>query len=412
MTPPTPTHAATLFPIRDGELIVGGKALRTLATEVGTTPFYAYDSALIAARIAELRAALPAAIHLHYAIKANPLPALVQKMAGLVDGLDVASAGELAVALANGGQASEISFAGPGKRDAELLAAVSAGVLINVESCGEIARLDRIAQEQGKPARVAVRINPDFELKSAGMRMGGGPKPFGIDAEQVPAALIDIGQRPGLRFEGFHLYAGSQNLRADAITEAQRLSYDLICRLAEHAPAPVRSINLGGGFGIPYFPGEQRLVPADLRPALQEIADDAASRFPAAELQIELGRYLVGEAGLYVSRIVDIKVSRGHTFVVTDGGLNHHLAASGNFGQVLRKNYPVAIGTRMDSLGQGEPLSVVGPLCTPLDLLADKVNIGKPEIGDLLVVFQSGAYGASASPAGFLGHGPATEILV
>ena len=412
MTPQAPTHAATLFPVRDGELVVGGKTLSTLATEVGTTPFYAYDSALIAARIGELRAALPAAIRLHYAIKANPLPALVQHMAGLVDGLDVASAGELAVALANGGQASQISFAGPGKRDAELLAAVSAGVLINVESCGEIARLDRIAQEQGKPARVAVRINPDFELKSAGMRMGGGPKPFGIDAEQVPAALIDIGQRPGLRFEGFHLYAGSQNLRADAITEAQRLSYDLICRLAEHAPAPVRSINLGGGFGIPYFPGEQRLVPADLRPALQEIADDAASRFPAAELQIELGRYLVGEAGLYVSRIVDIKVSRGHTFVVTDGGLNHHLAASGNFGQVLRKNYPVAIGTRMDSLGQGEPLSVVGPLCTPLDLLADKVNIGKPEIGDLLVVFQSGAYGASASPAGFLGHGPATEILV
>ena len=412
MTPQAPTHAATLFPVRDGELVVGGKTLSTLATEVGTTPFYAYDSALIAARIGELRAALPAAIRLHYAIKANPLPALVQHMAGLVDGLDVASAGELAVALANGGQASQISFAGPGKRDAELLAAVSAGVLINVESCGEIARLDRIAQQQGKPARVAVRINPDFELKSAGMRMGGGPKPFGIDAEQVPAALADIGQRSGLRFEGFHLYAGSQNLRAEAIAEAQRLSYALICRLAEHAPAPVRSINLGGGFGIPYFAGEQRLVPADLRPALQEIADDAASRFPTAELQVELGRYLVGEAGLYVTRVVDIKVSRGHTFVVTDGGLNHHLAASGNFGQVLRKNYPVAIGSRMDDLGQGEALSVVGPLCTPLDLLADKVSIGTPEIGDLLVVFQSGAYGASASPAGFLGHGAAAEILV
>ncbi|HRE15883.1 MAG TPA: pyridoxal-dependent decarboxylase, exosortase A system-associated, partial [Rhodocyclaceae bacterium] len=222
----------------------------------------------------------------------------------------------------------------------------------------------------------------------------------------------DTGQRSGLQFAGFHLYAGSQNLRGEAIAEAQRLSYALICRLADDAPAPVRSINLGGGFGIPYFPGEQRLQLDPVRSALDAIVADAAQRFPQAELQLELGRYLVGEAGVYVTRVVDVKVSRGHTFVVTDGGLNHHLAASGNFGQVLRKNYPVAIGTRMNEAGTGPAVSVVGPLCTPLDLLADHVHIGSPAVGDLLVIFQSGAYGASASPSAFLGHVPAEERLL
>lgn len=406
------THCPPLFPTRDGELLVGGRPISALAAEIGSTPFYAYDRALIAARVAELRATLPAGLRLHYAIKANPLPALLHYMAGLVDGLDVASGGELQAALAQGAAAAQISFAGPGKRDAELTAALAAGVLINLESAGELKRLEAIARAQGKPARVAVRINPDFELKSAGMRMGGGPKPFGVDAEQVPALLAEIGASSAVVFEGFHLYAGSQNLRPEAIAEAQRLSYALICRLAEAAPATVRSINLGGGFGIPYFPGEQRLTLAPVRAALGDILADAASRFPAAEVQLELGRYLVGEAGVYVSRVVDVKVSRGHTFVVVDGGLNHHLAASGNFGQVLRKNYPLAIATRMDALGSGEEVSVVGPLCTPLDLLADRVRIGVPQVGDLIALFQSGAYGASASPLHFLGHPAAAERLV
>lgn len=404
-------HAPLLFSTRDSQLLIGDVPIGELAERVGSTPFYAYDRGLIAGRVQELRSTLPAGIKLHYAIKANPLPELLQFLAALVDGLDVASGGELARALASGSAATEISFAGPGKRRQELCAAVGAGVLLNVESRREVKRLSEISAEQGKAARIAVRINPDFELKSAGMRMGGGPKPFGVDVEQVPDLLAEIG-RLGLAFEGFHLYAGSQNLRAEAIAAMQRQSYSLICRLAEHAPAPVRSINLGGGFGIPYFPGEQRLALPLVRAALQEIVDDAGQRFPQGEIRLELGRYLVGEAGVYVTRVVDIKVSRGHTFVVCDGGMHHHLAASGNFGQVLRKNYPLAIANRMDESGSGPLLSVVGPLCTPLDLLADKVHIGNPQIDDLIVVFQSGAYGASASPSHFLGHPPAREILL
>ena len=270
--------------------------------------------------------------------------------------------------------------------------------------------LDAISNELGLPARVAVRVNPDFELKGSGMKMGGGPKQFGIDVEQMPELLRDIGRR-GLAFEGFHLYAGSQNLKAESICEAQQKSFDLAVRLAEHAPRPVRFLNLGGGFGIPYFPGEQRLDVAPIGDNLATLCERARSALPEVELVIELGRYLVAEAGIYVCRIVDRKVSRGQVFLVADGGLHHHLAASGNFGQVIRKNYPVTIGNRADSVHR-EIASVVGPLCTPLDLLADRMDLPVAQEGDLVVVFQSGAYGASASPQGFLGHPGCVEVLV
>ncbi len=406
-----PIHAPmTQFPVRDGELLLAGIPLTQLAEQLGQTPFYAYDSGVIDRRVAELRNALPPAIKLHYAIKANPMPALVSHLARQLDGLDVASGGELEVALASGSDPQEISFAGPGKREAELEAAVRAGVLLNVESFREVEHLSGVSQRLGLPARVAVRVNPDFELKSSGMKMGGGPKPFGVDAEDVPRLLRRIGEL-GLAFEGFHLFAGSQNLRAEAIVEAQQLSFDLALRLAASAPAPVRSLNLGGGFGVPYFPGE---LPLDLAPIgenLAALASRAAGELPQASLVIELGRYLVAEAGIYVCRVLDRKISRGQVFLVCDGGLHHHLAASGNFGQLIRKNYPVIIGNKATP-AETEIASVVGPLCTPLDILADRMTLAIAEPGDLVVVFQSGAYGRSASPAGFLGHPAAAEILL
>jgi len=406
-----PRHAAmSQFGVVDGCLAVNGIPLPRLAARVGRTPFYAYDRSLIDARIAELRAALPGQVSLHYAMKANPMPALVAHMASRVDGIDVASAGELRVALDAGADPAHTSFAGPGKSDADLALALAAGVLVNVESQSEIERLARMARETGYAGRVAVRVNPDFELKTSGMKMGGGPKQFGIDAETVPQALQAIAAH-GLAFEGFHIYAGSQNLKADSICEAQQRSYALALSLARHTPAPVRVLNLGGGFGIPYFPGDERLDLAPIGRNLAEIVARASSEMPRARVTIELGRYLVGEAGVYVCRVVDRKISRGHAFLVTDGGLHHHLAASGNFGQVIRKNYPVAIGNRMSD-AEREVASVVGPLCTPLDLLGERMELPKAQVGDYVVVFQSGAYGASASPQAFLGHPPAPEALV
>jgi diaminopimelate decarboxylase len=376
---------------------------------VGRTPFYAYDRGQIAHRVRDLRGQLPDKVELHYAIKANPMPALVGFMSTLVDGLDVASAGELAVALDAGADSAHVSFAGPGKQESELAQAVAAGVLVNVESPREVAVLAALSERLQLPVRVAVRVNPDFELKSSGMKMGGGPKQFGVDAEAAPALLREIG-RLGLEFEGFHIFGGSQNLSAQAICEAQTKAFELASRLAEHAPAEVRVINIGGGFGIPYFPGERPLDVSPIGDNLTRLAD-RLPRSRNARLVVELGRYLVGEAGIYVCRVIDRKLSREHVFLVTDGGLHHHLAASGNFGQVLRKNYPVVIGNKVEGKAR-ETVSVVGPLCTPLDLLADRIDLAVSEPGDLVVVFQSGAYGATASPQRFLGHPAVAEVLV
>lgn len=395
----------------DGCLVWGGRKLTDIAAEVGRTPFYAYDSAAMRERVEALRRYVPRAIELHYAMKANPMPEVVRLFVGQVEGLDVASAGELETALAAGADPATISFAGPGKTPAELERAVDAGIVINMESATEMHRIADIAAQAGKRPRVAVRVNPDFELKTSGMKMSGGPKQFGVDAEQVPVMLRELAGL-GLEFVGFHIFSGSQNLRPEAIIEAQEKTLELAIRLAADAPGPVRMLNIGGGFGIPYFPGEASLDLEPIGENLNRLVERGHDMLSEATLVIELGRYLVGEAGIYVCRILDKKVSRGQTFLVTDGGLHHHLAASGNFGQVLRKNYPVLIGTKAHPDLPKVEASVVGPLCTPLDLLADRMLLAEAEIGDLVVVMQSGAYGYSASPHGFLSHpGPGEVIL-
>lgn len=406
-----PVHAPqTRFPVIDDCLHIGGMPVTRLAQRVGSTPFYAYDRAALTARVQELRRHLPPALALHFSIKANPMPALVQHMAGLVDGLDVASGGELKVALDTGVNPARISFAGPGKSEAELAQAIAAGVCVNVESEREVRLLAQLSQSLGLPASVVLRVNPDFELRSGGMKMGGGAKQFGIDAEEVPAMLA-LAASASLDVLGFHIYSGSQSLKPDAIMEAQSRTLALSLRLAADARAPIRQLNIGGGFGIPYFPGEQALDLAPIGAHLAQLVAEAKVALPEAQLAIELGRYLVGEAGVYVARVIDRKVSRGQVFLVTDGGLHHHLAASGNFGQVIRKNYPVAVGNRVAATPDS-PAYVVGPLCTPLDLLADKMDLAHAQVGDLIVVFQSGAYGLSASPGAFLSHPAAAEVLV
>lgn len=403
--PPSPFYTT-----RGADLVVGGRAISELAREIGHTPFYVYDRAVIGRQVAGLRAVIPQEVDLHYAIKANPMPELVRFIAPLVDGLDVASGRELQTALSTNIPREDISFAGPGKSVAELRQAVEAGIVINIESPRELREVLAIAAATGMRPNACVRVNPDFELKSSGMKMGGGPKQFGVDAEAVPQLLESMRGRP-VEFLGFHIFSGSQNLKAEAIIEAQQKAVDLAIRLAASAPGPVRILNVGGGLGIPYFPGEARLDPKPIGANLRELQKKAALHLPEARLVIELGRYLVGEAGLYVCRVIDRKVSRGQVFLVTDGGLHHHLAASGNFGQVLRKNYPVLIGNRMDR-DTREVASVVGPLCTPLDLLADRMPLAEAAEGDLVVVFASGAYGFTASPSRFLSHPEATEHLV
>ena len=396
------------FATRDGKLLIGARAIAELIEEAGDTPLFIYDFSIIAARIARLRDALPAGVAIHYAIKANPFAPLLRAIGALVDGFDIASAGELAQALDGGMSAAAISFAGPGKRDCELEAALAAGATINLESEGEAARALAVAERLSVRPRLAVRINPDFELRGSGMRMGGGAKPFGVDADRA-AALVRRIVAAGADYRGLHIFAGSQSLDPQAIAEAQANGLALAGRVANESGAAPPLVNLGGGFGIPYFAGDQaldvELIGARLGEAL------AAAALPGTAFALELGRWLVGEAGVYLTRIVDRKTSHGRTFLITDGGMHHQLGASGNLGAVVRRNYPVAIASRFGAVPE-EEASITGCLCTPLDRLADEAALPRAEVGDVVAVFVAGAYGLTASPQAFLGHPPARELLV
>lgn len=396
------------FAAQTGALTIGGRDAAALVAGHGS-PLFVYDTALVAAQVARFRAALPAGVDLHYAIKANPLPALLARIAPLVDGLDVASAGELARALAvkPGGA---ISFAGPGKRDDELAAAITAGATINLESAGEARRALAAGERLGVVPRLAVRVNPDLELRGSGMKMGGRASPFGIDAEHAAAAVREV-LAAGADWRGFHIFAGSQALDAAAVIETQAATLALAARLADEAGAAPPLVNLGGGFGVPYFAGDVALDVDAVGAALGEALAARGDVLRNSRFAIELGRWLVAEAGVYLTRVVDVKQSRGETFVVVDGGLHHQLAASGNFGTVVRRNYPLVVADRMGAAAEGEA-SVVGCLCTPLDRLGDRVALPPVEAGGVIAIFLAGAYGATASPAAFLGHPAPGEIVV
>ncbi|MGB3472738.1 MAG: pyridoxal-dependent decarboxylase, exosortase A system-associated [Erythrobacter sp.] len=398
------------FGVLNGELAICGRCASELVEAAGRTPLFVYSRDRLDARMAQLRAVLPERIGVNYAIKANPHPDVIGHMEPLVDGFDIASSGELTLAQDAGIDPARVSFAGPGKRDDELEAAIAAGVTLNCESEGEAQRSLAIGKRLGKAPRIAIRVNPDFELKGSGMKMGGGARQFGVDAVRVPALAQSI-IAAGAVWRGLHIFTGSQTLSADAIIEAQGNVLKLAADLAQQIGVPVPKLNMGGGFGIPYFPNDTALDLTSVGEALTAMAADLPPELSATELCLELGRYLVGEAGVYLTRIVDRKESHGTTYLITDGGLHHQLAASGNFGTVVRRNYPVAIASRFGAQAD-DVVNVVGCLCTPLDRLADQALMPRADVGDLVAVFCAGAYGATASPSGFLGHGPAAEMLV
>ncbi len=394
----------------DGILVWGGQKVTDIAADTGRTPFYAIDRDRISARVAELRRAMPPELKIHYAMKANPMPEIVQHLVGILDGLDVASAGELDVALATGMDPGLISFAGPGKRDPELAKAINAGITINMESENEMRRIARIAGDIGKKPNVAIRVNPPFEIRSSGMKMGGRPSQFGVDAIRVPEMIEEL-EDLELALHGFHVYSGSQCLRAEALVDIITKTADLVLRMASSADVDISYVNLGGGFGIPYFARETPLDLEVVAASVERATTRLRGELDNPDIVLELGRYLVGEAGIYVCRVLDIKESLGTRYVICDGGLHHHLAASGNFGQVLRKDYPIA-NVDCRQAGDTQPVTVVGPLCTPLDLLGERVDLGRVDIGSLIAICQSGAYGLSASPTRFLSHPACSEVFI
>lgn len=401
------------FAVTDGELAIGGVSVREIAREFGT-PAFVYDRALLERQWRLLRDTLPAKFEVCYSVKANPNQALLRQFVALGCGLEIASSGELSQALAAGCEAKRILFAGPGKTDAELALALEAGIgELHVESIGEGRRLAALAAGRGLKARIALRVNPAAAVAGGGMRMGAKPAPFGIDEDQLEGVVNELLTLPSLEIVGLHLFVGTQILDHEVLVSQYRAGIEIARRLSAQFGRPLRTIDFGGGWGVPYFPHEERLELAPLRLGLEKLVADVADDPAVAEARflVEPGRFLAAESGIYLSRITDVKVSRGKKFLVADGGMNHHLAASGNLGQTIKRNFPVAIVNKLAEPA-AEVVDVVGPLCTPLDVLARGIELPAAEAGDLVAVFQSGAYARAASPLGFLSRPTPAEVLV
>jgi len=401
------------FWVRAGELHIGGIGVRALADAHGT-PLFVYDLDGVRRQWQALRDALPARFDICYSVKANPSQALIRCLLDLGCGMEIASRGELHQVLVAGCAAERILFAGPGKRDDELEQAVAAGVgEIHIESLAEARRLEAIAQRHAKTVRIALRINPAGAVEGGGMRMGGRAAPFGIDEDQADGVVDALRASPWLRIVGVHLYMGTQILDAALLLRQYGEALDIARRVASRCGYPLETLDFGGGLGIPYFDHERPLDLAVLRQGLVALVASTAgdSWLSTTRFVVEPGRFLVGEAGVYLSRVIDVKQSRGKTFVVVDGGMHHHLAASGNLGQTIKRNFPLAAIDRLDDACD-PPVDVVGPLCTPLDTLARSAVLPALRPGDLVGIFQSGAYARTASPHGFLSHGAPAEVVV
>ena len=401
--------ARILFDVAGNDLLVGGLPVRTIVDQTGS-PAYLYDGGRMRRAYRRLADALGGFAAIYYSAKANPALPVIRLFVEEGAGVEIASLGEYRAAIAAGAAPDRILFAGPGKRREELEAVIDGGIgEIHIEGLDEIDRLRSI----GKPVRASIRINPVPAVQVGAMRMGGKATAFGFDEENLAAAVAAVAAVSNIELVGIHVYGGTQILDAGALVAAWHHAIDLAGRVARMTGKPLTTIDLGGGLGIPYYAGEKPLDLATVAAAIPDLTArmKAEPLLAGARAIVEPGRFLVGEAGLYVSEINAVKQSRGTRFLVLEGGMNHHLAASGNLGQVIKRNYPVVAPAHM-AVAADLAATVVGPLCTPLDTLARDTGLPALKADDLVAVLQSGAYGLTASPVNFLSHPVPAQALV
>ena len=402
------------FAVKRGELCIGGKPVTELAREFGT-PLYTYDADLLRRNYRNLAESVSGFAEVAFSIKANPLPEIASIFVSEGAILEVASIGEFRKALEAGCQPSRVLFAGPGKGQHELAEAIAEGIgEIHLESFEEAQHVDLIAKGLGRKVECAIRINPVATVQGGAMRMGGKPTAFGFDEEDLEETLTQLASLDGIELVGVHLFAGTQILKADVLLAQWRHGLNVASRVGRLLGKPIKTIDLGGGLGVPYHKGDKELDLDLVRAAIPELLDlknnDEGIRH--ARVLLEPGRYLAASAGIYLMSVRAVKVSRGERFVIADGGMHHHLAASGNLGQVLKKDYPIVAAQHLHMDAETEQANLVGPLCTPLDMLGRSTALPQVVQGDLIAVLQSGAYGASASPINFLSHAAPAEVLI
>lgn len=397
----------------DGELLVGGIPVSAIAGKYGT-PLFVYDPSILEQKYIALRNTLPERFAITYSVKANPHPTIIAFFLQKGLGLEIASLGEFYIAEIAGCMPKDMVFAGPGKTEADLAFVIGRGIgEIHAESELEIKRIGAISRNLNVCTRVAVRVNPDAEAQGGAMQMGGKSTPFGIDEEGLEQVLSLIQSDSHLDFSGIHLFVGTQILDHRILLAQFAKGLEIARRASAHMNVAIRTLDFGGGLGIPYFPGDPELDLAALGEGLRELISETESEacFAKIKFMVEPGRFLVCESGVYVTRITDIKTSRRKKYLILDGGMNHHLAASGNLGQVIKRNFPIAVLNRLSS-ASSETVDIVGPLCTPLDTLGRSVQLPHAGVGDLVGIFQSGAYARTASPLGFLSHPAPPEVWV
>ena len=400
------------FGIRKGLLEIDGISVASITGQYGT-PVYIYGCSIIDKSIETLKSTYPENFSIHYSIKANPNRAIIRHCISRNLGLEIASSGEFKRALESGCDPANIIFAGPGKTYAELETVISGGLgELHIESYREAERAGEIANSLQKPVTAAIRVNPE-ETSAGAMRMSGKPVQFGIDEHALDKVLEFVINHTRLNFSGIHLFVGTQILDANSLIAHYKKGIEIARKISKQYGVTIKTLDMGGGLGIPYFPGDCSLDLSILRQGLENLVReiDVSPEFAQTRFIIEPGRFLVGESGIYVARVNDIKISKGKKFVILDGGMNHHLAASGNLGQTIKRNFPIAVLNRLDS-DATEQVDLVGPLCTPLDTLGRKVPLPPVREGDLIGIFQSGAYARSASPLGFLSHPEPDEVFV
>jgi diaminopimelate decarboxylase len=404
---PIPTHFSAA---EDGQLLIGGYPAEELIAEAGGTPLFVYDNNIVGAQVARFKGAMADGIGLYYSVTANPYEPLLEFLGRYVDGFRIVSNGELKRLQEAQLAGIPINFAGPGKLDAELEAAIKAGATISVESEGEAARAIRAAGKVGVQPKISVRVTPPFGIESGKVTIGSRPSPFGIDAERVPGLVQGLIEA-GVNWRGLHMFAGAQCLDADALSDVHRVTVAHAGEIADAIGAPIPELNLGSGFDVACRPGDEPLDIDRVATALTRTLCNAPPLLATTRFMIELGRWLVGESGVYLTRILDRTESCGRTFLTTDGGGHHLIGATGSLGERGIANFPIAVANRFGAPPEEEVI-VTGCLCTPNDLLGDEVELPRAEEGDLIAVFCAGAYGLSASPQAWESRPLAREMLV
>jgi diaminopimelate decarboxylase len=396
---------------RNGKSYLREICLEDIVHQYGT-PFYLYDLDEIFEKIRNIRNAFGSDIKLYYAIKANSNLELLKAIREKVDGLDISSYGEMEQSILAGYSPKQLSFAGPGKTHEELENAIKSGIgVISVETLREMADIKEISSRLGGTVDIALRINPSLLIKEFAIKMGGQATQFGIDEEKLDVAVAYLRENEShFNFKGIHVYSGTQCLNEEALVRNVDNVLEIAKSLEDEYDLECAWINLGGGFGVSYHDNQKLNIETIAEGVKKAIENYKTFTKGIPSFVFELGRYLVTEAGIYVTKVISHKESRGKLYFILDGGMNHHLAASGNFGQILKKNFMAR--NLSNPNGKIINCNLVGPLCTTLDILGRDAGVESPKVGDLIAFLNSGSYGYTSSPILFLGHETPTELLL